>query len=694
MIPDVSNLRTGTLRQDIEIIPPGRHGAYPMIFDPATESYFKLTVPVWKMLKKYDRDCTVEEFGKRLKRAGIPAEQHEILQVRQFLAQNNLLTPDPEDFSIRMKAVKEAKNKHIWLKIASAYLYFKLPPLHPQPFIDMVKPYIGFIGSKYFVWSLIIPAVIGYLLILRDLPGILATLEASFTWAGLVKYFFAVIVLKIIHEAGHLAANMRFNCRVRAIGISVIFLYPRFYSDTTDSWRLPRKQRLLIDAGGLIAEMICGGWAALAWSYLAPGNLQSTMFFIFAVSTASTLLVNGNPLIRFDGYYILCDLLGVENLMQRSGEFIKQLSRHYLFGLGGRPQDERPYLMTSFGIAAFIYRFLLYTSIILVIYNSMIKAVAIVLLILEVFTIFILPCYNEVRIVRALSKHAGRRANLTFAAVLVLALLFVLLFPLSWRTRLPGETGSSSSVLVTAPEQGFLVSAAPQQPVDVKKGDIIMVFTSPVLELEIQRRTAGLKELELLYSQQLSAGDTMGDSTVTYRKILSEKRVISDLRLRQSRLQLFSPADGCFVPAYSDISIGVTIPQGAVLGAVNSRENTVSAYASDDQLQRISPGMKVDMRFKDHPRDIRGTIVRINPVPAVFEPSPLLKVFGGEIEAVRTDGKKDEFVPEHSMFRVEIVPDEKISFQSGRTLRVLVRNREILFDKLVVYILNFLRQEF
>ena len=102
MIPDVSNLRTGTLRQDIEIIPPGRHGAYPMIFDPAAESYFKLTVPVWKMLKKYDRDCTVEEFGKRLKRAGIPAEQHEILQVRQFLAQNNLLTPDPEDFSIRM----------------------------------------------------------------------------------------------------------------------------------------------------------------------------------------------------------------------------------------------------------------------------------------------------------------------------------------------------------------------------------------------------------------------------------------------------------------------------------------------------------------------------------------------------------------------------------------------------------------
>ena len=81
-------------------------------------------------------------------------------------------------------------------------------------------------------------------------------------------------------------------------------------------------------------------------------------------------------------------------------------------------------------------------------------------------------------------------------------------------------------------------------------------------------------------------------------------------------------------------------------------------------------------------------------VPAVFEPSPLLKVFGGEIEAVRTGGKKDEFVPEHSMFRVEIVPDEKISFQSGRTLRVLVRNREILFDKLVVYILNFLRQEF
>lgn len=334
------------------------------------------------------------------------------------------------------------------------YLYFKLPPLHPQPFIDKIRPWTGFIGSRTFVLCLLFPAIAGYLLALRNFSAVAANFEASFSWAGLVKYFFAIVLLKFVHESGHLAANMHFNCRVRAVGISMIFLYPRFFSDTTDSWRLPPRQRLLIDSGGLLSEMICGGLAALAWCYLPPGRLQSTMFFIFAVSTVSTLLVNGNPLIRFDGYYILCDLLNVENLMQRSTDYIKQLSRHWLFGLGPAPEEERPLLLFSFGVAAFIYRFLLYTSIILVIYNSMIKAVAIVLLLLEVLTIFVMPLYNEARIVRALSKRAGHRANLTFVAVACLGAALILFLPLSWRTRLPGEIRRAARTLVTIPETG------------------------------------------------------------------------------------------------------------------------------------------------------------------------------------------------------------------------------------------------
>ena len=690
----MTSLRTGTLRRDAELIPPGRHGDYAMIFDPASESYYKLSVDAWKILARWDKDRSVGELALRLRRAGIPAEPGEILALQQFLLQNNLLTPDPARFPLQLAERRRNRSKYLWLKLASMYLYFKLPPLHPQPVIDRIKPYVGFVGSRGFVTLLLIPAVAGFLLAFRDFSLIRANIEASFSWAGLVKYFFAVVLLKFVHEAGHMAANMHFNCRVRAVGISVIFLYPRFFSDTTDSWRLPPRQRLLIDAGGLLSEIICGGLAALAWCYLPPGYLQSTMFFIFAVSTVSTLLVNGNPLIRFDGYYILCDLLGEENLMQRSTDYIKQLSRHYLFGVGPAPQEERPLLLFSFGIAAFIYRFLLYTSIILVIYNSMIKAVAVVLLILEVLTIFVMPLYNEARIVRALSKRAGHRAYLAFAAVLVLAAALVLFMPLSWRTRLPGESRRNAQLLVTVPETGAAASAPPDRPAAVTPDAPVVTLSSPLLDFEIARRRAALREEEILFSQQQTSGLTAGDSLLTLRRIGSEKARIAELEKRRNKLRISPARKGDFVPVYSRLSKGAVLPAGALLGVVNSGETVVDAYARDDQLRRIRIGMKVLLRLRDSSRDAAGVITAIDPVPVTFTSFSPVTASGSGIKLFPVPGRPGEFAPEHPLFRVRIVPDRPLAFQPGRTLRVLVENRERLFDQCVSTVLYFFRREF
>ena len=139
------------------------------------------------------------------------------------------------------------------------------------------------------------------------------------------------------------------------------------------------------------------------------------MFYIFAVSTLSTLLVNGNPLIRFDGYYILCDLLNIENLMQRSTEFIKQLWRCYFFRVVPPPVEERPWLMGGFGIAAFIYRVLLYTSIILIVYNQFIQVKAVAALML--YSVGLLPIIKEAKSIRAMSRRAGGKVSWTFSLI-------------------------------------------------------------------------------------------------------------------------------------------------------------------------------------------------------------------------------------------------------------------------------------
>ena len=136
------------------------------------------------------------------------------------------------------------------------------------------------------------------------------------------------------------------------------------------------------------------------------------------------------------------------------------------------------------------------------------------------------------------------------------------------------------------------------------------------------------------------------------------------------------------------------LPAGAVIGVINSPNNIVTAYASDDQLSRLAVGMKVFLRLRDSGKDQSGTIVKINPVPSVLPPSPLLSVFGGEIKVQPAPGKNGGYLPEKSMFKVEIVSDAPLACQQGRTLRVLVQNREILFDKFVSSMISFFRREF
>ncbi len=336
-----------------------------MIFDPAAGLYYKISPLSALIISKLDRDYELREFTARLKSFGIDVDDADVAELVGFLSTNNLLAPEFGRFEQKLSMLRQAKAKTWFLRLASLYVYFRLPPWHPEKFLRRIAPYVGFMAQRWFVLLLLLPALLGYLLALRDFSTVRSAFVDSLSWAGLVKYFLAIILLKVIHESAHSLAATHFQCRVRAIGVGFIFFYPRIFTDTTDSWRLERRKRLLIDAAGLIAEVICGGLAALWWSYLPPGAGKSTTFYIFAVSTLSTLLVNGNPLIRYDGYYILCDLLNTENLMGRSVEYVKQFWRYVCFRLGTPPQESRPIVMLVFGISTFIYRILLYTSIII-----------------------------------------------------------------------------------------------------------------------------------------------------------------------------------------------------------------------------------------------------------------------------------------------------------------------------------------
>ena len=685
----------GNLREDIELIRPGRHGDYSMLFDPSSEQYYKISEDAVRILSRLDQPYELDAFMERLKRTGIHTEKREVVALVNFLVQNNLLAPGYGQIEQQRQMVSRIKKQTRLLRWASVYMFIKFPPLRPARFLAAIRPYTDFLASRGFLLCVGIPALLGYILMLRDFSAVRTMFMDSLSWAGLAKYFAAILFLKIMHESAHSLAANHFGCKVRAVGLSFIVFYPRLFTDTTDSWRLPRAQRLLIDAAGIICEVLVGGLAALVWCYLPPGVWKSTMFYIFAVSTLSTLLANGNPLIRYDGYYILCDLLNMENLMGRSIEYLRALFRRAIFGVGERPVEPRWFLLLVFGISAFIYKIFLYTAIILIIYGQFVKAIAVVLLLAEVYTLLVFPLWRELKTVRALSKNAARRADHLRIALIGAALAAVLFFPLSWDVALPAEIQPSRRELVVTHESGILATAWPRTDMPMRRGDTLYRLDSPQMGFALARlRWQARADEQLCRMQQLDR-ESFGDSLLTREKWRSDLIAIREMERRRGDLVGTAPEDGVFIPFRDDLSTGIWFPAGLRIGELVSAHSAVTAYADDRQVRKIQPGTAVSVYLPDSMKKFSGRISAVDGIPAKLQNSPLLQVFGGPIPVYPDERRVGEFISVNALYRVRIdFDDPDVRLLQGRTAMALVHHRERLAGKIFSFVLSVLRREF
>ncbi len=682
---------TGTLRKDVELI----GGDPPMLFDRQADAYFRIDPEVLPIIAFLGESMPAAQFVERLNRNGIAATKEDVLQLLSFLQQNNLLEPEYGHLGFKRERQAEIREKTAFLRFSSAYLFFRLPPWRPEKFFDKIGPHVGWIVSKPLVILLLIPALIGYLLILRDFGAVRTTFLDSLSWAGLAKYFAAIVFLKFVHESAHSLAAIHFHCRVRGIGLGFMVFYPRFYTDTTDSWRLPRRQRLLIDAAGIIAELLLGGIAALLWTYLPPGAWKSTMFYIFAVGTVSTLFINGNPCIRYDGYYILCNLVNIENLMTRSGEYVRQFWRWHFLRLGEKPENERGVFLLCFGVSSFVYRFFLYTSIILMIYFKFAKALAFGMIVLELFSIVIYPFWREIITVRALSKRSGSLAGWYFAGALALTAALILFLPLSWNISLPGETVPAERRLVTVREGGYLAAPLKRMPRPVRRGGLLFELTSPQVEYGIGRMRGTLLFDQTLLGIQQVDEKQFSAASVTGKKVQSDRLSLAELLRRWRDLRHTAEADGVFVPNVPDLSANAFLPKGLMIGEIVSERRSVYAYASDRDVGKLRIGGRAVIRTCDGLTGCQARITGINPLSARLKNSPLLQQFGGPVPVYIEEGRSENYSSVLALCRVELeFEDNSAMPDAGRVVTVKISHTEQLYLRVRQILLSMFRKEF
>ena len=635
---------TGELRRDIELIPPGEHGDYPMLFDPVSDHYYKLDARTASMLSLMDRNYELDEFSARLKAAGIEAGPAELHALTGFLNANNLLLPEYGSMEQRTRQFREAKGRTLPERLAGSYLFFKLPAFHPDRFFTGTMPFVRMLFNPLVRYAILAASLVGYVLLLRQLNEVGRAFVDSLSWTGLVNYFWALLIAKTLHELAHAYVAKGYGCRVRAMGVSFIVFYPRLFTDLSDSWRLSRRKRLMIDFAGIAVELIFGGLAALCWVYAAPGPFRSTMFYLFTVSAAGTLLVNGNPFIRYDGYYILCDLLNIDNLMQRSAEYVKGVNRRFFLGLGRIPDTHgaSPALLYLFGVGSFAYRLFLSLSIVLIVYFQFAKPVALALVCLSCYTMLWLPFYREYQYLAGFRRKMDvRKAALLLAGIL--ALLAVFLVPLPWSLTFPAEIASRNRA-----------------------------------ELEIFR----------------SSADTLGLGPQAHKRLLSDRLTLGEMERRRGNLDIRAETAGIFVPGLRELSPGRWLEKGAVLGEIVSPECLVLGYVEEDGYHDIRPGDEVEFQPSGELGSIPCRIESLNPVPAMLKDSALIRQFGGPVSCYPPVPPSAEFKPVATLYRVTLSPPADVPMIPGRTGRIKVRKSYSLAGEIRRTVLHAFLREF
>lgn len=690
---------TGALRRDIELFRgednPDGSPAW-VIFDPVSDKYYKISELNYRIAALLDKSQELEGFVERVKRNGLEADKLTVLKLISFLHQSNLLMATYGVTDQKVEKFREMKRKMLGTRILSSYLFFRIPVFNPDRFLTATIDIVRTIFNRWtfiLLWTI---AAMGYIAVIMNWDKLADALLKSINLQGVVRYSLAVIIIKLIHEFAHAYTARALNIRVRRMGVAFIVFFPRLYTDLTDAWRLAnRRQRFMMDAAGICSEIIIGGGAALVWANTQPGLSNSIAYYIFAVSIINTILINGNPFIRYDGYYLLMDITGIDNLQRRGITLIQEAIRKCLFGIEPQSTEQASVLkktfMIAYGISAFIYRFFLYTSIILIVYYQFTRVVGIVLLFLEVHLLVLKPLTNEIKIIMHKRSQIKRR-NFLISISGVVFILLILTVPLPWNISMPCEVKSADSSFVYARNSGFLEKIDVADGQQVKRGQVLFQQTNPFLEWNYVQAGIDLSLNSAELDRMESSNATLGRTDVKLQELEAARNKLKELE--RQKLLLVSRADvnGIFVLFDRHLKTGKWLNKGYVIGEVfNPAVKQVYAFIDESDVERVEAGDNVSVTLEGEMGTIRGKIVAVNSVPAFLTPSPLMQSFGGPIAC---------FPPEDGIFRpvkpcyqviVELPAD--CSMPIGRTGTVWLRKYSSVGGSLLRKVIHVLLRE-
>lgn len=613
-----------------------------VIHDRFRHQFFNIGYTEYEILRRWDLDSAEAIVDDILETTTLYVNMEDIGFLNDYLIRQQLAMVDTGEQRENLTRGLDKKKRFTPMSLFKM-LIINVRLMRPDRFLTNTYWMVRFAFTRTFWWCMLVLAAAGLFLVIRDFAAFMAQASQIFTAQGAAFVLIALVISKLFHEFGHAYMCKHLGLAVPKFGLRLMIILPFFYTDTNESWKLQsRKKRFMIGAGGVLSECILAIFAMLLWGILDDSLARSVCFYLFVTSLISSFAINLTPFLRWDGYYMFSDLIGIPNLQSRGFALGKWQLREWLFGWG----DEVPLKLTSrmhklvlfYAYGAWIKRTLIFIAIGLLIYQKVFKVIGIFLLAMQLNMFVVQPLFKEIRhwVVNYRKMNWNKHSIATL--IVFSGLMAVLFIPWQSTIRVPAAISPRVQAVLYTPDEAEVGEVLVARGDKILRNQLLVKLRNINLEYRIRLAKSNVDILQ-------GSLDRFGDQSFLESRSVLQQQLQSALERTTGLIDTFrkltitAPFDGEVTAVDEALKPGNWFGANSAIMVIADKSTLeIYGYIPEQDLTRIDPDSSATF-YPENPRvePIVATVIEIDQSETRTLQHPMLANREGGSIPVTTD---------------------------------------------------------
>jgi putative peptide zinc metalloprotease protein len=529
-----------------------------VVKDPVSLKYYRFNQQEYFVFERLNGKFTLEEIRKEFEKRFAPDRLtlEDLEGFARQLVTAGLVQHESPNAARQLFDKRRKQRRTKRLATFSNILYIKIPVFDPDRLLNWMIPYLRWVFTKTFLWLSVALMVSAALFVAFHYSTFYAKLPAYqefFAFRTLLYMWIALGAVKIIHEFGHGLSCKAFGGESHEMGFLFMCFSPALYCNVTDSWTVADKwKRIIISFAGIWVELIIAAIATFVWWYTPHWPfINNVSMCLMVLCSVSTFVFNANPLMRFDGYYIMADWLEVPNLRERSNRYLSHLVQEHALGIEVPPEQymapNRKVLFVLYAITSFLYRWFITISILVFLATWLkpykLESLSMLLALGALGSMIFWPSYKLIKSIRQRGRLPDMKRKRVIVSSIVVALIVAAFFALPLPVSRVRETAlvqikEGHRDYVQVHESGILTEVFVRDGDEVRPGQDLARFRTPEFEfqrLQFEKEKQAAEQLVAAIQNHLSTASADPAARAKLEKTLTEAR--NSLRHSSERLR-------------------------------------------------------------------------------------------------------------------------------------------------------------